>query len=376
MNLLGDDNMRKLWQTIRIFWVGLFAGMKSTEDEILHQNGLDLEGGVGINQRITEKSVAKALLRGELTQEVIDLRHRTYVIAREATHYNYFSPTLAQKKGENNYKYAENSILKNENDVIVTIQDNKPIIETVTETLERIGENGKFIDKKKEYNINITRQSNTTPRFKLEDFIKKIVVKKGDNEYTAILDLYVSKYPDDKNMKSKPFIRELERIIDNGIKSDIFDINTINFETYKAYKLDDMIYFEFGDIQLKSIIEYEGSYIIQLITNILVGGEDRAEQFYSENMAKKYENKEKKNLTYFVDPESQIKTYVCADCGKTVIYDARALDSANASDDIGDGSITEYLDFEMTEYEFGRMLCKDCAQKAKEELYNKIINQK
>jgi hypothetical protein len=202
----------------------------------------------------------------------------------------------------------------------------------------------------------------------------KIVVKKGDNEYSSVLDLYVSKYPNLNVPASKPFIKELERIIDNGIRSDIFEINTIEFETSNAYKIDDMYHFEFGDIQLERIFEFNGCYIIRLITNIIDGGTDKTEEFYSERMAKRYENKESKKLTYHVDVNAQIRTYVCADCGKTVTYDARALDAMNASDDFSDGKITEYLDFEMTEHEFGRMLCKDCAMKEQEKIYNNVIN--
>ena len=42
------------------------------------------------------------------------------------------------------------------------------------------------------------------------------------------------------------------------------------------------------------------------------------------------------------------------------------------SNEIGDGKITEYLDYEMSEHEFGRMLCKDCVKKAQIELYKKM----
>lgn len=361
--------MNRLLKAVRSFFIGLFLSMKKTEDDTLHQSGVDSDAGTAINQQVTENRVSQALLRGEVTQEVVDLRYRTYAVARESAHYNYFSPTLAKKKKPSNVSsmHIENA----DNREIVTIQDNKVAVETVTESLLRIGSDGKYVKRQNEYNIQITRGEYATPRFRIEDFMKKIVVKKGDDEWTAVLDMYVSKYPDDKDVRSKPFIRELERILDTGIRSDMFDIKSVSFETYKAYGLDDMLRFEFGDLQLACIMEYDGDYIIRMVASIVDGGTDMTEEFYSERMAKKYENKEKKELTYTMDPNEQVRTYTCASCGKTVFFDARALDGKNASDEFDGESVTEYLDYEMSEETFGKMLCKDCIKKEMQRLYSR-----
>jgi hypothetical protein len=364
--------MKKILKYIKFLWVGLILGMKATEDETLHQSGLSLDEGSTVNQQVSDHSVAKALLRGELTQEVIELRYRTYAVAREASHYNYFSPTLAKKKGVNDFKFIE--ISNDENREIVTVQENKLEVETVNDALHRIGDDGKYVDRVKQYNIKFSRDNQ--PRFRIEDYAKKIVVFKGDDEYTAIIDVYVSKYPDDKIVSSKPFIRELEKIIDTGVRSDIFDLKTIQFETYKAYRLDDMINFEFGDPQLVKIFEFDGDYVIELMTNIIDGGTDLTEEFYDERMAKKYENKEAKETCITYDPNTLIRTYKCADCGKEVTYDARNLDKLDASDASTDGSATEFLDYEMAEATFGRMLCKDCMEKAQHEMYEKFLKKK
>lgn len=364
--------MKKIVKFLKFLWIGFILGMKKTEDETLHQNGMDLDNGSTINQQVADHSVAKALLRGELTQEVIELRYRTYAVAREASHYNYFSPTLAKKKGVNDFKFIK--IANDENREIITVQENKVEVETVTDSLLRIGDDFKFTDKQKEYNIHIKRDNQ--PRYRIEDFTKKVVVKKGDDEYTAIIDVYVSKYPDDKTVTSKPFIRELERIIDTGVRSDIFEFKSLQFETYKAYRLDDMINFEFGDPQLSKIFEFDGDYVISFVMNIIDGGTDMAEQFYDEKMAKKYENKEPKELTITYDPNLLVRTYKCADCGKEVTYDARNLDKLDASDEASDGTTTEFLDYEMAEATFGRMLCKDCMEKEQRKLFEKYTEKK
>jgi phage FluMu protein Com len=89
-----------------------------------------------------------------------------------------------------------------------------------------------------------------------------------------------------------------------------------------------------------------------------------------------------------------IRTYRCADCGKVVTYDARALDKLEikraklvdvdgTNVEVGpsdeedetqtDGTATEFLDFEMSEWDYGRMLCKDCIKKEQERLYKQSL---
>lgn len=381
--------MAKVFKYLKYLWFGLILGMKKTEDEAFHASGDDTDSGSTINQNVSEHSVAKALLRGEVTQEVEDLRYRTYEVARESAHYAYFSPTLAKKK-----KPSDNKFLNIENEdarEVVTVQENKLDVETVTDTLLRIGDDGKYVDRAKRYNIIMERDG--AVRFKLEQFTKKVVVKKGDGETEAILDIYVSKYPDDKVFISKPFVKEIEKMKD-GVRSDITNIARLSFETYKAYKLDDMIRFEFGDLKFERVLEYDGDYVLRFIAKIIDGGTDLTKEFYSERMAKKYAEKAPKELTATYDPEMDIRTYRCADCGKVVTYDARALDnlevkraklasvdgdnvevnpSGEADENQTDGSATEFLDFEMSEWDYGRMLCQDCIKKEQERLYRQNL---
>lgn len=364
--------MKKFWKTIKMLWYGMIYGMKATEDEMFHQSGISVDSGSTINQPVSEHSVAKALLRGELTQEVQELRYRTYKVSQEAKTYNYYSPKLAKKKNVNDYKYAEDSILKDDNREIITIQDNRIEVENVTDALIRMGDSIVFTEKPDKYHIQIIRGDDVFPRFKIENYITKIVVKQGDSEDTAVLDMYVSKYPNDKKKLSKPFIREVEKVKDGLINTDIFDIKSLMFETLNAYHMPDMMRFEFNHLKLETIIEYEGSYVIRFNSKIVDGGTDLTEEFYEPQMAKKYETKAKKELTINYDPNSEIRTYVCADCGKTVTYNAQKIEEAEASDEAQDTSYLEYFDYEVSQYDFGRMLCKDCMLKAQMELYKKI----
>ena len=53
-----------------------------------------------------------------------------------------------------------------------------------------------------------------------------------------------------KFFASKAFIHEIEKVKDHGLRSDCLDIKLLEFETLKAYNLDDMIHFAFGDLKI------------------------------------------------------------------------------------------------------------------------------
>ena len=356
-----------------MLWYGLIYGMKSTEDMFFHQSGVSLDGGTTINQPVSEHSVSKALLRGELTQEVLELRYRTYTVSQEAKTYNYYSPKLAKKKNINDYKYIEDSILNDKEYEIITIQENHIDVENVTDALNRMDDTYIFTEKPDTYRIKIERDNNLIPRFKIENFITKIVVKKViDDENSAILDLYVSKYPDKKKKLSNMFIMEMENVKNYSGNTDILDIERLYFETYNAYHMPDMIRFEFNKFKFLEVLEFGGAYIIRAAANIVDKGTDLTEEFYEPVMAHKYETKEKKNTTINYDPNSTIKTYVCADCGKVVTYNTKTIDEIEISDDSQNTNALEYIDYEVSQYDFGRMLCKDCMLKAQMELYKLI----
>ena len=115
--------MKKFWRTIKSLWGGFFWGLKSA-DEIVFQSSENNTPGSTIIQEVSDKRVSKALLKGEVTQEVEELRYRTYRVDREAKNYEYIAPTLAfrkeKEKKDNDSKFItyENS----ENLEIITIQ--------------------------------------------------------------------------------------------------------------------------------------------------------------------------------------------------------------------------------------------------------------
>ena len=52
-----------------------------------------------------------------------------------------------------------------------------------------------------------------------------------------LLELYVSKYPDEYNRTSRLFISEVKKIMNDGIASTMLDFNEISFITYKTFNI-------------------------------------------------------------------------------------------------------------------------------------------
>ena len=94
-----------LWNRFQFFIMNLVTASKNTETQVLTSSGVDgAGGGLTISQNVQQgtNSLAKALLKGEMTEEVKQLVYRNYKVDREAKKYKYFAPTLALKKKEAN----------------------------------------------------------------------------------------------------------------------------------------------------------------------------------------------------------------------------------------------------------------------------------
>lgn len=365
-----------VFNDIKIWVHSLATATKNVETQTLSQVSVDsVEGGINVVQDVNQgvHELAKALLRGELTEEVKQLRYRNYKVDREAKKYKYFSPTLALKKKEGkDNKFI--SFDKSDGLEVITVQYNYAISEDVLDAINQIENGGR--GKKTKYKFEFKRDF--IPRFRMEEFAKKVVVKRLDETH-AILDFYFSKYPerffrrsDDKSFRSKVFIHEIESIRDNGVKSDMLDVEELRFVTNHAYKQDDLMEFVFKNIVFREVAEFDGDYILRFKASIEHDGIDLTAAFYNKEMAEKYENKEKKELVLDVSGEAPIETYVCSDCGKVVTFDTQKMEEMPISEarDIDaeineedSWSVTEYMDMQIIEQTIGKKLCKSCLKK-------------
>ena len=64
-------------------------GLKGAEDEMLSQKSSLNTDNVGVHQVINENRLSKDLLKGEVTQQVEELRYRDYKVSKESKKYKF-----------------------------------------------------------------------------------------------------------------------------------------------------------------------------------------------------------------------------------------------------------------------------------------------
>lgn len=371
--------IKQIYNKLYSYWYGLFYGMKRTNDVVFTQSGIDNTIGSEIQQQVTENRVSKDLLKGEVTQQVEELRYRTYKVDRESKQFEYFSPVKALRFEKQDSKFVKYD--NSDNLELITIQPNHANVRNISEGTNDIDfmkaeikdeqgnvsiNVGKF-DVINDYNIKIERDF--MPRFRLEAYTTRLVVKKYDDRDNMMLDFYVSKYPQENDMKSIYFVKEVEKILAGDEHSDILSFNRVSFMTSHAYGLEDMIEFRFDKIFYKGILEYDGHYILKFKAHAYVNGVDITDQYYSKSMAEKYANNEKKEVVLDAfNGGNKVETFVCSECGKVVEYNTEAINDIEAkpgrdiTEDFVDeeNDIMSYMDLQIAEQTFGKKLCKAC----------------
>ena len=322
--------MNKLKKILLNIWYGLPFGLKAAGDEILGSGEAD-QARTEVNQQVTDKRVAKHLLKGEVTQEVEELRYRTYRVANESENYKYVGNGIAIKeekekpKDKTRFKFS---------------QENENICQSVLDTMNQVGNYG--VEK---YRLEIDYKSFV--RFKVEKFAKKIDVDIDEKIGKVETTLHFNTEPDPYDAASMPFINELKKLLNaneyeisrNEIATSIYNLS---FTTYKAYNEDDLVNYsfikggkfkEFKQDGYEYLLTLEWDEYLRLPT-------DLESKYYSKSMAEKYAKKERKEVA----PEminTERKRY-CSVCGNEMsVYDA-----------------------DIQEADGHKPICKDCLNKA------------
>lgn len=313
----------KTWFSNKMAMISL--AMANVEKNALNQMGETLSTDTAKFQRHTQGQLADSLVNGEITQEVMDLRWRTYKIIRETegvtaeivgydddgmpivkTRKKNVKAGLKKVKLDTFDDYPLEMIIDNSEIVLGGNQamdnDNISILDEVMLNYDdngnvvsgshgSIGSVEYFATNKSETPIVIIR--NQIPKFKLENFTKKLNVRKI-NETERLLEFYVSKYPDEYNRTSRLFLSDLKKAMVEPEKSTIIEFNGVNFITYKSMGVNDFLEFEYDNITYDKIVEYNGYYVIKFIGTIKIDGRDILDEHRMFELDKKYENKQKK----------------------------------------------------------------------------------
>lgn len=298
--------LSKIYNQIKLFWHALFFGMKGV-DTLLTSSQKPQGGSAFEVSDDAGGGVFKDILEQKVTQEVEELRYTSYKVANESKKYRYVGNGKVVKKNTSQLSERHGSIDESDELPIVLIQDNAVICEDVLTTLNEID---KVENKKAFYDYNIKVQRDILPRFRIESYVKKVVLKAADGNY--VLDLYCSKYPSQfSERKDRSFLSEIKKIQKGEIRnSDILEFSEISFVTTNAWGVDDWFRFTFNDFELYGIIEYDGNYIIRLGCQSTVFMESLLEKVYSESAEQKYKNKEvRENAVLDFSTYAQIEEY-------------------------------------------------------------------
>ena len=302
----------------------LMFGLKGADEVIMGQSD-PFEGGLVIQKEVHDKRVSKHLLKGEITQEVEELRWRNYAVAKESKNYKY--------TGDGKARYVQKKSTGSDG-VVSLFQENKPNIENVLDGMKQV-ENG--ISTKDTYTLVLTYDG--IPRFRIEPNVNafKLVIKPTKRR----IDLYVDTLPNSNDPRSKPFLNELEKLYQYqgeyfNQKCEISSsVTGIAFVTDKAQGEDDLISYILSQMSFIEVKKEEERYVISYSFDFYLR-ENLLDKFYNKEMAEKYEKKMPKDLEFTIfDPSMTDK---CSDCGAEV----------------------PKLDAFVTEEQFGRVLCQKC----------------
>lgn len=264
--------IKNIYNKIRSFFFYIFWGLKSADKIAFGAKEDPSNDGTVFEQQNEQNSVYKDLLKGEVTQEVKELRHEMYFSERKSHKYKYIGNGIVSKKNEI-FDYP-GKIDKTDGFPLQILQPNIEDTGTLSENLSEVDYR---IKNKKEFTIDIERDF--IPRFRLEEFTNKLVVKRI-NENAVMLDFYTPIYKSQFNTIHKLFLKELENIYMGDVRSDVIDFKQVEFVSFRAFGTDDLKKYTYNNIEFDNILIFDGHYVIKFTADIVNDGEDLINEFY------------------------------------------------------------------------------------------------
>lgn len=294
---------KKILFNLRIFWHSLFMGMKTADQKMM---GVTKEGKISdttVEQQLEQDGVYADLLKGEVTQEVKELRDSTYRGYKASFDYKYIGNGNSIKKTT---MISDDILAYNPEGMdIFLVQDNKLIVKGTKDVIDGMKEADDNINNTNDDYLLIFERDNFS-RFKYEKFIRKIVVRKDEENYK--IDLYCSIYARQNMPGDSLFITEIKKIMDGIIKpTDTVLVDTVEFITDACYGAKDITFYKFGNMNYESINVFDGNFVITYSANVICDGLDMTEQYRTAEMDKKYENNEMREngVIYFEEKEEE-----------------------------------------------------------------------
>ena len=289
----------------RNFVTGLSMALSSVEKNALKRTDELLSSDITATQRHSQGTLADALINGEVTQEVENLRWRMHKVLQHTQNYkteitgydeNGFAITKTTKLGVKNalaklkpdtFDIYPVEMLINNTEITKSISD---VYTSSSIKAEKVTKEEMNLYHKGEHKLIITRES--LPTFFIEKFITKIMVR-GIEGSNKLIDCYISKYKNPNLPSSKQFLLEINKVIE-GKRSYIFDMTKLSFVTNSDIGVLDELLYEYDEIRLDKIVEYNDSLIIKLFATERISGEYINEKYRVKRIDDKYDERNRK----------------------------------------------------------------------------------
>lgn len=240
---------KKIAYNLSILWHSLFRGMASADSIIKGQPGVSTDD-VGIIREVGGGGVFSDMLEQKETQQVVEMRDKYYRVLKEADKWDtssiqiigesedgvVFGNTDGIKKKTKLDFMKHPPVYNPQNLTIRTIQDNKQI----QKKNSLIGGynascDGDLLKNVNDFDVTLTvTRDEFTPRFQIDKYTKRIVVRNNGNR--AIVDLYLPSESSQFGKIDAILIANLHRIKDENIlRSDLTDFLTIEWYSDKAW---------------------------------------------------------------------------------------------------------------------------------------------
>lgn len=269
--------LKRIWFNIYSLWFYLFKGLIQADKVAFGNKDESLGSDSSYEEQNEQNSVWQDLLKGELTQRVIDLRYETAHSCRESKKYEYVGGGKSNKKS----MFSYNGNIENEENLpIFLVQSNGEDVSTIVDY------NTKAI---RTFRFNISYDY--LCRYRLDAYTKKVVIRKDKD--VVIVDFYTSKYHEKSNNEHKFFLAEVNRILKGDRRSDILGIKTLTFDTFNAYGADDGITYTFDKFKYIDALEFDGNIVLRFSAK-LKSTNDFIDEIYDKKSEEKFLNKTKR----------------------------------------------------------------------------------
>jgi hypothetical protein len=300
----------KKWLRNQAAAIGL--ALSNVEKTALGQKGKELNApDVNHEVKVQESDLLQALKKGEVNQEVRNLRWRLYktiqasmgmtssIVGYTKNEEGDIVPIVKTTKVDN--KKALRKVKSDTSDdyPVDLVIDCSSVTKNIHELLDELESDE--VDATKFHSVNkgespIEVIRRDQPQFEIEKFTKKLVIKSMNND-TKLLEFYVSKYPDINVRTTRLFLSEVMKVMNDGKRSSMLSIDGVNFITYNAIGVDDFLEYSYVITGFNKITEYDGNYVIKFLGSVDINGVNILDKYREEELDRKYDNKEPRKHT-------------------------------------------------------------------------------